>query len=1331
MKPFIFLTFAALGLALPSDIIRNATDGVAEPTSSAVPSKPVLIPDDSVVNNSTERKLNLGVKAISPASDVQTNTPWSTPLIDDCPKLCSVVGPDPSNWTRVQHEDDLVRCKVPLLFDFNFHITGSVKTFRTCAFEAPQSTSTVRRYVPVEARQNNESISTFSSDNGPKVCGASESTLQLLVSTSPTGVISSGADAAAAAAKMLGSHLAETASCGRTILFARVDTAIVALYVSADVVTTSVATLVIDTFATSVQQGSELVQSCDTNSLNPYTIGLFAVNGLDQLGRAQRAMQTWSSGGCVRDHTNSSKSFEGVGVLGASDLVVLPSNYTSNSTTKRGVSNLTPRAVCTAIEVEKDDGCASLASRCGIRGADFLKYNTKTNLCANLIPGQLVCCSSGTLPDNTPQPQPNGICATHSISLGDLCWSIADTYGISETDLEKYNANSWGWAGCNSLKQDQIICISKGNTPMPVQLPDVACGPQKLGTQMPSGTYDGWDLAKLNQCPLKSCCSGWGYCGTTAEFCTESPADTGAPGAFKKDTNGCISNCGMEITNNKSPPTEFRRIGYFQAYNEARGCLTMDASQIMDIYDTYPLTHIHFAFAGLTPDLDVKIADNVKDQFEKFVSMDAPFKKIISFGGWAESTDPATYQLYRDAVSPTNRERVASNVLRFLDANPGLDGVDFDWEYPGADDQGIPGSDPVDAIYYSRFLSLMRDKLGKNGRSLSIAIPASYWYLKPFPVEDMAKVLDYFIYMTYDLHGQWDYGNKYANPGCENGNCLRSHVNITETTNSLVMLTKAGVSADKIIVGVTSYGRSFRMADKSCTGRNCLFTGSRTVSDAEPGICTDTGGYISNAELDQIFTFAEEGEPGYEAKRWHDGPTNSDIMTYGTQGNGMTDWVAYMSDTTKSTRSDWIKGLNFGGTTDWAIDLLNFLGAPEGQEGGFTVDGGENLECNSETWPTNLDDLEKNIDNVPPHCRSMALLNVLIRDLEKVIAEYRDVASSSDYDDRFWWYADWVKDSIDERLEEFLKIGTGEGLKYMDCEWSSKGNSGEGPCTEAHLSYPPGPSPGPRTVTFTMRDETGFYDALASKAGIQREWITWRDMDAINDPCVCPPTQPGICPVDCTMNYYMRKNWPKRVSDKDKIEIENPKSIIEEAIPSTDVLVGTIVGTYIEMRMGVLDADEADVLTAFSMPLLMMQDASNSIKEIKEIGKEQKETKTRELVLGILSIVFAVIPFAGQAASALGGAARLATMALIIGEAGNAAISIVDIVKDPNSAPFAILGMLVGAAGMRGGKPPREAFAEAGKARRALTPKMMESFSPEFRRKDGLVQNVVKTCKVR
>lgn len=39
------------------------------------------------------------------------------------------------------------------------------------------------------------------------------------------------------------------------------------------------------------------------------------------------------------------------------------------------------------------------------------------------------------------------------------------------------------------------------------------------------------------------------------------------------------------------------------------------------------------------------------------------------------------------------------------------------------------------------------------------------------------------------------------------------------------MITKAGVPSNKVIVGVTSYGRSFQMVDPSCTGPDCLFTG--------------------------------------------------------------------------------------------------------------------------------------------------------------------------------------------------------------------------------------------------------------------------------------------------------------------------------------------------------------------------------------------------------------------------------------------------------------------------------------------------------------------------
>lgn len=40
------------------------------------------------------------------------------------------------------------------------------------------------------------------------------------------------------------------------------------------------------------------------------------------------------------------------------------------------------------------------------------------------------------------------------------------------------------------------------------------------------------------------------------------------------------------------------------------------------------------------------------------------------------------------------------------------------------------------------------------GKSVSIAAASSYFYLRNFPIEKISKVVDYIIYMTYDLHGQ-------------------------------------------------------------------------------------------------------------------------------------------------------------------------------------------------------------------------------------------------------------------------------------------------------------------------------------------------------------------------------------------------------------------------------------------------------------------------------------------------------------------------------------------------------------------------------------------------
>nr|GFD14088.1 hypothetical protein [Tanacetum cinerariifolium] len=65
------------------------------------------------------------------------------------------------------------------------------------------------------------------------------------------------------------------------------------------------------------------------------------------------------------------------------------------------------------------------------------------------------------------------------------------------------------------------------------------------------------------------------------------------------------------------------------------------------------------------------------------------------------------------------------------------------------------------------------------------------------------------------------------------------------------MITKAGAPSNKVVVGVASYGRSFKMAQASCDSEGCAFTGSARVSNANPGRCTGVGGYIANAEINE------------------------------------------------------------------------------------------------------------------------------------------------------------------------------------------------------------------------------------------------------------------------------------------------------------------------------------------------------------------------------------------------------------------------------------------------------------------------------------------------
>lgn len=56
-------------------------------------------------------------------------------------------------------------------------------------------------------------------------------------------------------------------------------------------------------------------------------------------------------------------------------------------------------------------------------------------------------------------------------------------------------------------------------------------------------------------------------------------------------------------------------------------------------------------------------------------------KKIVSIGGWAYSTEAATYNIIRQAII-TNKNAFTTNLAQFV-KDEGIDGIDIDWEYPG------------------------------------------------------------------------------------------------------------------------------------------------------------------------------------------------------------------------------------------------------------------------------------------------------------------------------------------------------------------------------------------------------------------------------------------------------------------------------------------------------------------------------------------------------------------------------------------------------------------------------------------------------------------------
>ncbi|KAF3392821.1 hypothetical protein F1880_008720 [Penicillium rolfsii] len=840
-----------------------------------------------------------------------------------CPSACFASGSDPLGWSAYPSLDRLSACKQAILYSFSL-------------YDDVDDTETNHRIYACTAYGHDWDDDAKAKEAAARHAKTVDAMYQIGWTTSEAG---SEADYSVLLEQMrqyvINGH---TATNRTTMLYARLGHSIAGLFIGQGLRAPDVANAALKGFdANSAvfngKRDTVAVQLCGPEYDADHILGFMAISH-GSLRDIQQAFKSWSRAECI-DFANST-SYTSTAAFAFPQLSSIRSNYTSahtNTTMKRrhhsrqSLSHLafhTRASECRTESVIYGDSCPALAERCGISGVDFTIYNPSEGLCSSLSPGQHVCCTSGDLPDFRPKPNDDGSCATTVVNENQSCDTVAVANSLTKDDIEEFNKNTWGWNGCKKVFAGSVICVSKGTPPMPAPMANAVCGPQVPGTKAPD---DMTKLAELNPCPLNACCDTWGQCGITPEFCTDT--NTGAPGTAEPNTNGCISHCGTDIVEG-SAPSEFRSVGYYEGFLFKRDCLYQDSLQI----DTSKYTHLHFGFGSISQDYEISIGDDlITYEFNNFKYLSGP-KKILSFGGWDFSTKPETYNIFRQGTQAANRLKLATNIANFIKVN-NLDGVDIDWEYPGAPDiPDIPAGAEDEGDNYFKFLVILKNLLG--GKSLSIAAPASYWYLKGFPIAKISQVVDYIVFMTYDLHGQWDAANPNSQDGCATGNCLRSQVNLTETMNSLAMITKAGVPSNRVVVGVASYGRSFAMADAGCHGPDCQFMGTRANSYATKGRCTGTAGYLANAEINEIIMGNSSGLNARDTvsirvnQHYLDKESDSNILIYDD-----TQWVAYMSPEIRESRVSKYQSLNMGGSVNWATDLESFEEAPTGNWSDF------------------------------------------------------------------------------------------------------------------------------------------------------------------------------------------------------------------------------------------------------------------------------------------------------------------------------------------------------------------------------------------------------------
>ncbi|RWA12354.1 hypothetical protein EKO27_g2735 [Xylaria grammica] len=285
----------------------------------------------------------------------------------------------------------------------------------------------------------------------------------------------------------------------------------------------------------------------------------------------------------------------------------------------------------------------------------------------------------------------------------------------------------------------------------------------------------------------------------------------------------------------------------------------------------------------------------------------------VAIGGWSFNDPGPTRNTFSNlARTSQGRATFIASLASFLEEY-GFQGVDIDWEYPGAPDRG---GIQEDTDNYVSLVKELRDRLGTRF-GISIAIPTSYWYLRWFKPKQMEPYVDWFGVMTYDLHGPWDEAVRQI------GRVILGHTNIPEIANWTLPLYYDGVSPAKLNMGLAYYARGYTATDANCNTIGCNWAG-----ESRPAACTNFAGVMSLQEVERLMK--EEGVQSRLLAR-----EMMKELTFGDQ------WIGYDDLETIRMKKEWASRRCFGGTMIWSVDMYSGSGSGDVPDGNGSTSPGD------------------------------------------------------------------------------------------------------------------------------------------------------------------------------------------------------------------------------------------------------------------------------------------------------------------------------------------------------------------------------------------------------